>query len=402
MSSLSSKAIGDLKSLLDVATSDKDTGLPCVGAVVVGNGRHWATELFEQVDDKADFYWLASCTKLVTSIACLQLVEKGVLALDDADQVERLCPELKDIRVVNRDGALEDKEGRITLRMLLTHTAGFGYSFMNLSLAKYREGQTPFDEMSGSMEDMLQPLVNQPGRTFEYGISLDWAGILLERATGQKLSEYMRESIFEPLGIEEMTMFPSKDLQARVAGLWNRGEDGVVRPGPLHLDKWFNATSPDDAFNSGGAGLCGTLRDFSKILVTLLNNGTSPTTNKKILKPSTVDDLFTNQLPDQPDFARRPLPTCKPWVTSAAPELYPFCPPSKPQGWGLGVMLSPSITGRSDTAAHWFGVSNLFWWCDREKGVAGIVGSQILPFSDPQVVELWAQVESKVYEDVSK
>ena len=69
-----------------------------------------------------DIYWLASCTKLVTAIACMQLVEQGRLSLDDGDQLERLCPELKDIGVLQADGSLASKDNKITLRMLLTHT----------------------------------------------------------------------------------------------------------------------------------------------------------------------------------------------------------------------------------------------------------------------------------------
>lgn len=132
----------------------------------------------------------------------------------------------------------------------------------------------------------------------------------------------------------------------------------------------------------------------------LLNHGKSPATHAQILHPATVQALFTNQLPHNPDFARRPLPTCKPDVATPAPELYPLCPPAKPQGWGLGTMLSPGVTGRSDSTAHWCGVSNVYWWCDVDKGVAGIVGSQVLPFVDTGSVELWAKVETKVYEGV--
>ena len=107
--------------------------------------------------------------------------------------------------------------------------------------------------------------------------------------------------------------------------------------------------------------------------------------------------MFENQLIDQPDFARRALPAVKSDLVYPAPELYPLCPPSKPQGWGLGFMISPAVTGRSDSTAHWSGLSNIFWWCDREKGVAGVAGSQVLPFVDPKVAALWVRVEESCY-----
>lgn len=107
--------------------------------------------------------------------------------------------------------------------------------------------------------------------------------------------------------------------------------------------------------------------------------------------------MFTNQLPEHPNFARRYLPAIKPDLVYPTDELYPLCPATKPQGWGLSFMQSPGMTGRSGNTVHWFGLSNVFWWCDREQGVAGIVASQVLPFVDPKAVALWAGVETKVY-----
>lgn len=99
----------------------------------------------------------------------MQLVEKGVLKLDDDEQIESLCPELKTLKVLKKDRTLEDKKKAITLRMLLSHTAGFGYSFFNERLRDYNfpAGQ---DEFGGRMEDMIQPLLFQPGEGWEYGV----------------------------------------------------------------------------------------------------------------------------------------------------------------------------------------------------------------------------------------
>lgn len=135
--SLSEQAAADVRSLLDAASTGQPTGLPCASTVVVGTGSQ--PELFAhsttassgrkgyEVGD--DIYWLASCTKLVTSIACMQLVEGSILRLDDADQLDSLCPELVDLKVVQEDGSLEQARSRITLRMLLTHT-GISYELM--------------------------------------------------------------------------------------------------------------------------------------------------------------------------------------------------------------------------------------------------------------------------------
>jgi CubicO group peptidase (beta-lactamase class C family) len=123
--SLKEQSVKDIEALIEEASIDRFAGLPCAGAVIVGDGRKVTEALVEVIDESADVYWLASCTKLVTSIACLQLVDKGVLELDNADQVERLCPELRDVKIATRDGRLVEKLTRITLRSLLTHTCKY-------------------------------------------------------------------------------------------------------------------------------------------------------------------------------------------------------------------------------------------------------------------------------------
>ncbi|WAO86011.1 Beta-lactamase domain-containing protein [Fusarium falciforme] len=395
-----SHATEGLHGLLDNACR---TDLPCASATVVSA----TSELFHketvssigqdndgQLTHKHEcndrIYWFASCTKLVTAIACMQLVEQKKLALDDGNQLEGLCPELRDVKVLESDGSMTEKNKKITLRMLLTHTAGFGYSFLSKKLDSY-------NEFSGSALDMHQPLVNQPGERFEYGISMDWAGIAVERATQTKLDDYTQKYIFEPLGINDMSFLPSRDMRARLAGFWQRDANDRLSPRQYPLSKPLVPDQASDMFQSGGAGLWGTTREYSKLLRVLLNNGTSPLTGKAILQPDTVEMMFENQLTRDPDFARTSLSAVKPELVYPSEELYPLCPDSEPQGWGLGFMISPGVTGRSKHTAHWSGLSNCFWWCDREKGVAGIVASQLLPFPDLKVVQLWANVEEATY-----
>ncbi|KAM0512346.1 hypothetical protein ACHAPE_008912 [Trichoderma viride] len=410
--SLSEQAVADVRILLDAACTGKLASIPCASTVVVGTGSQ--PELFahsttasigkQGCEVRDDIYWLASCTKLVTSIACMQLVEGSILRLDDADQLESLCPELVNLKVVQEDGSLEPARSRITLRMLLTHTAGFGYSFLNAKLQTYskayRDDGVNFNEFSGHMNDFLQPLVNQPGEAFEYGISMDWAGVAVERVTGLRLGDYMHRHIFQPLGIHDLTMIPSSEMKERFIGMWQRDKEGHLSHRTPLLSRPLGADA-SDSFHSGGAGLFGSVREFGKILAMLLRDGRSHS-GKVILAPSTIEAMFTNQLSWLPNFARRHLPAVKPELVYVAEAFYPPCPPPTPQGWGLGFMITPGPTGRFDKTGQWSGLSNAFWWCDRERGIAGLVASQILPFADLKVVELWMGIESKVYKDIEQ
>ncbi|KAF3762892.1 beta-lactamase/transpeptidase-like protein [Cryphonectria parasitica EP155] len=407
MSKFSQQTVDTLRSTVDAACSDPLHELPGATVVVVRRdgkelfahaaGRRGVASLEDMTLDTV--FWIASCTKLVTGIACMQLVEKGQLRLDDGEQIENLCPELKGLQVLRKDGALEHKKKRITLRMLLSHTAGFGYSFFNERLRDwgYPAG---IDEFNGRQEEMISPLLFQPGEGWEYGIGVDWAGIALERITGVTLNDYMVKNIFEPLGIKDMSMFPSPKMKANLAFMQQRSPDGSLRSRdhlmrtPLVVQRGEDISR---CFNSGGAGLFARPQEYCKILAALLNQGKSPTTGAEILKPSTVAEMFENHISDFPNFGRQSIPAAKPDLTNNVPDLYPVSG-DPPQGWGLTFMLSNGgSTGRSTKTANWAGLANLFWWCDPEHGIAGMVATQILPFCDAKVLKLWADIETEAY-----
>lgn len=112
--------------------------------------------------------------------------------------------------------------------------------------------------------------------------------------------------------------------------------------------------------------------------------------------------MFRNQIPDLPNYGRQGIQAAKPDLTNPVAELYPVSG-DPPQGWGLTFMLSNGgATGRSAGTAHWAGLPNLWWWCDRESGVAGMVCTQVLPFADAQVLGLWGKVEAEVYKGLER
>lgn len=134
----------------------------------------------------------------------------------------------------------------------------------------------------------------------------------------------------------------------------------------------------------------------------LLNDGTCPRTGSKLLRKETVDEMFSNQIPRFPNYGRQSIPAAKPDLTNPIAEQY-HVPGNPPQGWGLTFMLSNGgATGRSTSTGHWAGLPNLWWWADREKGVAGMVCTQILPFADVKVFELWEAVEAEIYKALSE
>ncbi|KAF5010141.1 hypothetical protein FDECE_3687 [Fusarium decemcellulare] len=409
---LDPKVVSKLRGIVDGACADQKAGIPGTTVVVIGKD---GEELFAHSAGKRgvgsedpmtldNIFWIASCTKMLTGVACMQLVEQGALKLDDGEWLENLIPELKDLKVLREDGTLENKKRAITLRMLLSHTAGFGYTFFNERL---RDWTFPVggDEFSGRFDDIKFPLLFQPGEGWEYGVGIDWAGVALQRVSGLTLNEYLTKHVFQPLGIKAMSMIPDRGMRSRLAYMNARDPDGKLRPRD-HLLRLPLVVNPDDkaetasVFNSGGAGMFAKPQDYCKVLAVLLNDGTCPRTGAKILRKETVDEMFRNQIEKFPNASRQFIPASKPDLTNPIPELYPVSG-NPPQGWGLTFMLSNGGgTGRSTRTGHWAGLPNLWWWCDPEHGVAGIVCTQILPFADAQVLGLWAAVEAEVYKAI--
>ncbi|KAH8725842.1 beta-lactamase/transpeptidase-like protein [Phaeosphaeriaceae sp. PMI808] len=399
--------IQNLRKTVENACADPRSDIPGTSVVVVGkNGK----ELFAHsagkrgVNSSEDMtldnvFWIASCTKMIAGIACMQLVEQGKLHLDDGDEIENLLPELKELKVLQKDGKLVEKNKKITLRMLLTHTAGFGYTFFNEELRDFSH-PAGFDEFSGDIKDILQPLVFQPGEGWQYGLNIDYAGLALERATGSSLNEYCHKNIFGPLGLKNISMFPTSEMKKKLALMHQRRHDGslIGRDHLLRKPLTVESSEVKNVFNSAGAGAFSKPSDYAQIISTLLNDGTSPTTGAQILKKETVDLMFTNQIEKFPDFGRQGIPDAKPDQTNPIPEIYPV-DGNPPQGWGLTFMLSNGgSTGRSKTTGFWAGLPNCWWWCDREKEVGGIVCTQILPFGDMKVLGLWFDIETQVYQ----
>lgn len=234
-------------------------------------------------------FWIASCTKLITSIACMQLVEQAVLKLDDADQVETLSPELRDVRVLERtpegEHCLAPKKRSITLRMLLTHTckvfasyninlakltifvsAGFGYAFDDLRLCDWAR-PVGLDDFSGHKADVLhRPLVNQPGTRFQYGVGMDWVGVIVERAAQMSLEEYFQKRILGPMGITNITFFPTTDMKAKLAYMHQREERGnlTVRDHLYRYPLLPSGSSDEKRFCMGGAGCFGKPMEYCR------------------------------------------------------------------------------------------------------------------------------------------
>ncbi|CZR56749.1 related to transesterase [Phialocephala subalpina] len=368
--------------------------------------------------------WLASCTKLVTTVAVLQCVDKGLLSLDD--DITTVLPELKDVQVLTGfekgekgedKPVLKENTKTITLRNMITHTSGLSYDIFSKYnsifndkrskkgtaakrqtdpvLMRFRatQGITPAIFITAPLPDALTfPLLFQPGESWDYSVGIDWAGWAVERVSKLSLEEYFQKNIWGPLGVSSMTFFPKKhpEILKKVVDMSIR-EGGVTMFANPKDPNGKVVYSEDPLWNidmsacSGGAGLYGAPIDYFKLLQSLLVN------DEKLLKKSSVDKMFEPQLNEA-------------GINGLKEKLaYPDVniqmsnhPMGTETNFGLGSgLLMEDLPGRwKEGTLFWSGYPNLHWYIDRKSGIASIMGSQTHGPGDPKFVEfsrLWSE-----------
>ncbi len=327
---------------------------------------------------------IMSMTKAFTSVAGLQLLEQGRIGLEQP--VAEILPAFGDKQVL--DG-FDGEEPRLrpparpaTIRHLLTHTSGLAYTFGNRNLLRWAELTGSPSLLTGARACLDVPLVHDPGTRWEYGLSTDWLGLVVEEVSGQTLDAYLAEHVFGPLGMTDATFHPTAEQRARTMEVHDRQPDGSLKHTALDV-----MAEPEFAW--GGGGAWATARDYERFLRAILRGGELD--GERVLKPETVDLMFTDHLEGAP------LPEV---MESAMPELTNDVPslPFK-QGWGLGLhLILEDVPGmRRAGTGDWAGLFNSYYWVDRRTGVAAALMTQVLPFFDLPVLGTLVQLEQAVY-----
>lgn len=332
-------------------------------------------------------FWIASMTKAVTSVAAMQMVEQGKLNLDKP--ISDVVLELSAAQVLegfDADGKpkLRPPKRPITLRHLLTHTAGFSYDLWNKDIERYMKVANVPGIGTCKLEALKVPMIADPGEKWEYGINIDWAGKAVERVSGMSLDGYMRERIFTPLGMKDTGFILRPDQQARLATVHSRGADDKFTPIEFGMPQ-----APE--FFMGGGGLYSTGRDYLTFLRALLGNGKLGTV--QILKPETVALMNKNSMGD---LNVTLLKTAQPDLTNDA-EFFP----GMPKKWGLAYMINTQdVPGRRSAGSlAWAGLANTYFWLDPKRRMTGVIMTQVLPFADAKTLQLLADFETAVYQN---
>ena len=329
---------------------------------------------------------IASMTKLVTSIAAMQLVEQGKLTLNDPVppiDTALSAPQVLDGFDANGAPKLRPAKGPITLRQLLTHTAGFSYEQWDADTARYVKASGMASTSTGKIASLRTPLVFDPGTRWEYGVNLDWVGLIVQSVSGQTLDAYVAEHITKPLGMKDTSFAPTPEQRTRQASVHQRMLDGSLQPQPLE-------TPFTPEFWAGGGGLYSTAGDYLTLLRAMLGGGALDGT--RILRPETVALMNTNQIGE---IEAGILKTTAP-ARSTDVDFFP----GVSLKWGLGYMINmqPGPNGRSPGSLTWAGLFNTHYWIDPARHLAAVIMTQVLPFGDVSTMRLYGQYERSIYD----
>jgi CubicO group peptidase (beta-lactamase class C family) len=319
---------------------------------------------------------IASMTKAITSVAALQLVEQGKLQLDEP--LDKLMPEMASIPILTKDGKLVKATKSITLRHLLTHTAGFGYPYFNDGLDKFKKN------MPANYAYPDLPRVFEAGSSWQYGTNTDWVGKIVEKVSGKDLETYFRDNILQPLGMTRTFFNVPDDMISEISTFGKLNGDHFV------ADTVFQYKNLKLKTFSGGGGLFSTFKDYAKFIRCILNDGTL--NNHQIIKKSTVDLMFTNNIGEL-------LTT----VNVSSPN-YAYLLNPKTTFFGVnkyGLAWAIDQTGRKNVhnagIVYWCGIGNTFYSIDRKKGEAVLFFSNSFPLGNSFTEELYYNAEGAIY-----
>lgn len=331
--------------------------------------------------------WIASMTKAVTGAVAMQQVERGALKLESP--AKEVIPYLGEVQVLEGFDAagrprLRKPVRDITLRHLLTHTAGFGYDIWNPEILRYREVMDVPTIGTGLDRSLTTPLLFDPGARWQYGIGIDWAGKMVEAVTGRKLGQVMHADLFAPLGMDSTAFRITPAMRARLARVHHRKEDGSL------VADLKREIPQEPEFEAGGGALYSTASDYLKFVRMVLDGGKSAR-GDVVMKPETVDAMAGNAMGDS---TVRLLKTVMPALSNDA-EFFP----GVTKQWGLSFMINnaEAPTGRSAGSLSWAGLPNTYYWIDRRKRLGGVYMTQILPFADVKSLPLFYAFESAAY-----
>ena len=328
-----------------------------------------------------NIFSIASMTKVLTSVAALQLVEQKQVTLDQP--LDQHLPEMSERLILNEDNKVIEPQNSIALRHLLTHTAGFGYWFTSPQLGRWNQLKAEIN-----WTENYQPRLFESGTSFMYGTNIDWVGRLVEKISGIDLEQYFRQYISGPLGMDSTWYNVPDELEHLVVATSYRNADTSTV-----IKNEYQKMNPIRDFNGGG-GLSSSPEDYGRFFACMLNKGTF--NNVKLLEESTFDLLNSPQL-NNFKTTHRYVDVTDVDTKSRGDKDYFF---DSHDNWTLAWAYEENSVTRPMGTAYWSGIFNTYFTIDFENEFALVYMIQILPFNDMNSYNLFTSFERIIYDSL--
>jgi CubicO group peptidase (beta-lactamase class C family) len=333
-----------------------------------------------------DVFFIASMTKIVTAVACVQLIEQGRLGLDD--DASAIVPQMVAKVLTGFDAVgqpvLREPKRKVTVRHLLTHTSGQTTDLWNPDTIRYIEVMKLPPVPGCNPKAFMTPLVFDPGDGWEYGVGSDWVGQIVEKVSGRRLADYFREHIFDPISMTETSFILSPAQRKKLVPVQIRQPSGNFK-----LSGFEVSQTPE--MYMGGAGLYGTVPDYVRFLQVFLNDGRGA--HGQVLKPETVRLFTANHIGD---IEWPGMNSAIPAMSADVQLLH-----GTPKRWSLGALRNEvDVPGRRRAGSQfWAGLSNTYFWVDPASKLCGVTASAYFPFADPPALEMFDALERGAYKE---
>jgi len=316
-----------------------------------------------------------SMTKPITSLGLMILVERGAVGLDDP--ASDYLPDLRgrevlvEVDTIGKEAVTRPPSGEITVRDLLRHTSGFGYSFSSHELLKLSR--------HGGLGGRAQPVLHDPGERWTYGMGTAFVGWIIEEVSGQALAEFLEDEVFSPLGMTQTSFSLAGPQISRLVPLARRGGGDL------------SVVANPDSIVSGGrgdGGLLSTADDYARFEQLILSQGTRD--GVRLVGPESIAEMVRNQLEE---ISVVEQPGANPALSNAFPA------GAGRDGFGLGFQISVDDADdrRAPGSLSWAGLANTHFWIDLDTGIGVVLLFQVFPFYDDAVIEIMDGFERALY-----
>ena len=336
--------------------------------------------------DELSIVRIASMTKPITSLCIFQLIEQNLISLEtNLQDIDKRFSDVKIIKKTDNKINYIKPKSNIKIKHLLNHTSGYGYQFLNPEI-KYLVDNKLLQDLKDDGGDFLDaPILFEPGTRWNYGIGIDLLGHVIEKLSNQKLNDYMKENLFDKIGMKNTTFHLEENKFENLAYVYDYIDNKLM----LNKDiTFYQEEKINRLFHAGGGGLFSNAQDYAKFMRIFLSE------KNDILSQDSINLMKTNQIGDL-EVKRMPSVDQE---FSASLDYDDNI--EKKFGYGFMINNSKTLEGRPIGSIFWTGIFNSFFWIDFENQIGCAIFMQILPYMNEVSLRAYNEIEKSIYENI--